>query len=251
MRIFLDTEFIDGRHGPIFLSAAFLADGGHVLYSEMELNEARGLLQRHPNRFVQEHVISQFGVKPSERWAELPTRLAMWLDALGVAEAEVIYDYNLDFLLVEQLLERMPVQPAIRLLATHVGYLADDPDGNAAAAEVWAALKSSEGIGRHHALADVYALRLKFETVHGFQVDYPDELSFPQGEPFELVAVVTVVMHMFEIAHADTSDGRTLSIGAETQGVDWRELREGQTIICECTANPWVRVERVKLVEPL
>lgn len=250
MRIFLDTEFVQSKRGPIFLSAAFLANAGRTLYSEMPLDEAQGILARHPNRFVLENVLPQFGVKPGVPWVELPSRLAVWLDELGVSDAEVVYDYNLDFLLVEQLLAHMAAQPAIRLHPAHVGYLADDPDGKAAAESCWHALKAVEGIGQHHALADVYALRLRFETVHGFHDDGPEEAPFPIGEPFELAAVVTAVVQEFEVVHAETSDGRTVCIGDKTQGVPWQELREGQAVICECLANPLVRVIRVRLANP-
>lgn len=250
MRIFLDTEFVQGKRGPIFLSAAFLTNAGRTLYSEMPLDEARAVLARHPNRFVLEHVLPQFGVKSGVPWAELPARLAAWLDELCAAEAEVVYDYNLDFLLVEQLLARMDVQPAIKLHSTHVGYLADDPDGKAAAEACWHALKVVEGIGQHHALADAYALRQKFTAVHGFQDDGPVEPPFPVGEPFELAAVVTAVVQEFEIVHAETSAGRTLSIGEGTQGVPWRDLREGQAVVCECFASPAVRVVCVRLAVP-
>lgn len=250
MRIFLDTEFVQGRRGPIFLSAAFLANAGPALYSEMPLDEARAVLARHPNRFVIEHVLPQFGVKPGVPWAELPSRLAAWLDELGAAEAEVVYDYNLDFLLVEQLLARMDVQPAIQLHPAHVGYLADDPGGKAAAESCWHASKVAEGIGKHHALADVYALRSRFEAVHGFDDDGPVETPFPICEPFELAAVVTAVVPEFEVVHAEASDGQSVCIGTKTQGVPWHKLVEGQAVICECLANPLVRVLRVRLSNP-
>lgn len=250
MRIFLDTEFVQSKRGPIFLSAAFLANAGRTLYSEMPLDEAQGILARHSNRFVLENVLPQFGVKPGVPWAELPSRLAVWLDELRVSDAEVVYDYSLDFLLVEQLLARMVVQPAIRLHPAHVGYLADDPDGKAAAESCWHALKVIEGIGQHHALADVYALRQKFTVVHGVQGEVPVEPPFPVGEPFELAAVVTAVVQEFEIVHAETSAGRTLSIGEGTLGFPWRDLREGQAVVCECFASPAVRVVRVRLAVP-
>lgn len=250
MRIFIDTEFVQGKRGPVFLSAAFLTDGGHLLYSEMPLHEACAVLARNPNRFVLQHVISQFGIKPSETWAELPAHLKNWLTGLNVPEAEVIYDYNLDFLLVEQLLARMDVPPAIHLHPTHVGYLADDPEGKAAAEACWHALKVVEGISQHHALADVYALRLKFLAVHGVCNEDQRENPFPIGEPFELPAVITAVVEEFEVVHAETSEGRTLSIGADTRGIPWRELREGQEVVCECLASPAVRVVGVRLVDP-
>lgn len=250
MRIFLDTEFVQGRHGPIFLSAAFLTNAGRTLYSEMPIEEARAVLARHPNRFVVEQVLSQFGVKPGEPWVELPERLKAWLIGLDVPEAEVIYDYNLDFLLVEQLLDRVDAPPAMQLHPTHVGYLADDPDGIAAAESCWHASKAVEGIGKHHALADVYALRSKFEAVHGFDDDDPVETPFPIGEPFELTAVVTAVVPEFEVVHAEASDGQSVCIGTKTQGVPWHKLVEGQAVICECLANPLVRVLRVRLSNP-
>ena len=248
MRIFLDTEFLQASQGPLFLSAAFLTDVGDVLYSEMPLAEARDLLARHPNQFVLEHVLPQFSIKQGEPWAELPARLAAWLDSLGVQEADVVYDYSGDYLFVEQLIERMDTLPAVCLHPTHVGYLAEDVDWKLEAPTFWSAFMSVTGTGQHHALADANALRARFESVHGWRNGYPDDEPLPIGVPFELIATVTVVAREFELVYADTSDGRTLSLHPDTPGVEWSELREGQTLSCECIANPAVRVVTAKVI---
>lgn len=250
MRVFLDTEFVQARHGPIFLSAAFLSDAEQVLYSEMPLAEAQALLARHPNEFVAAQVLSQFGVWPGEPWHELPVRFADWVAELDASRVDVVYDYNLDYLFVEQLLERLEVGPSVSLYPTHVGYLADDSDGKKAADASWLTLKSIKGIGQHHALADVYALRSRFAAVHGYSTEPRSEAPWPAGIPFELLAVVTASTPTCKLAQAESPSGPTLSIDAATEGVFWNELSEGQRLACVCVANPDVRVVRARLIEP-
>ena len=63
-------------------------------------------------------------------------------------------------------------------------------------------------------------------------------------------AVVTVVIEEFELVHADTVDGDTLSIGARTRGVDWRDLRIGQRLACQVEIGPLPRVLSAEVIDP-
>lgn len=235
IRVFLDTEFLTGTDGPLFLSAAFLTCHGIELYAERPKEEVEALLQHHPNDFVREQVLSQFDRHESVQWAALPTELAKWLDRLGVEDVDMIYDYSNDYLLVEQLLAAHGAPLSTRLHPTHVGYLLDDADGNRAAESAWQALEFAKGLKRHHALADCYALRLRFDTVHP---------PVQRREPKIIVvnATVSVVVQEFEIVHAETDDQLTLAIGEGVPGLDWRTLVVGQRLRCVVQTGAGTRV---------
>ncbi|MBB3196885.1 hypothetical protein [Roseateles terrae] len=236
MRIFIDTEFIETTEGPCFISAAFLTDAGRQLYSEITVAEAEDLLRHHPNPFVADQVLPQLGRVPGVPWAEIGAHLLHWLDSLGADDVEIVYDYNVDFLLVEQLLASSDAPLAATMRAAHVGYLLDDLEGKAAAESAWHALEATHGIARHHALADAYALRARFEAVH--RVAEPVE-----WRTVEVDATVTVVIPEFEIVHAETHDGAlTLCIGEGTPNVDWRSLTVGQRLRCAVETGPATRV---------
>lgn len=244
MLIFIDTEFVKAEGGPHFISAGLLTDDGRELYSERSAGEAEALLQQHPNAFVRDHVLPQLGRIQGVPWAELPDRLSEWLVGLEVEKVDVIYDFSADFLLVEQLLAGLEVAPAVRVEPAHVGYLLSDEDGNAAAAACWHAVESVRGIARHHALADAYALRARFETVH--RPVRPVEMR-----TIEVQATVVVIISVssFELVHAETDDGQlTLSIGESTPGVDWRCLEVGQRLQCVVRTGAGTRVLSAKVL---
>ena len=165
-RVFIDTEFLEAASGTCFLSAAFLGQDDSELYGERSREEVEALLQLHPNDFVSEQVLPQLGLEPTVPWEGLAAQLVEWLDGLGAADVEMIYDYSGDYLLVEQLLTAAPRPPRARLHPTNVSYLLGDEDGLRAAESAWEMLESVRGIKRHHALADAYSLRLRFSTVH-------------------------------------------------------------------------------------
>ena len=242
MQIFIDTEFIEAEGGPHFISVGMLTDDGRELYSELSSEDVEALLERHPNDFVRDHVLPQLGRIQGAPWAELPQRLSEWLVGLAVEKVDVIYDFNADFLLLESLLARLEVLPAVLITPTHVGYLLSDEDGTAAAAACWRAIEWARGISRHHALADAYALRGRFETVH------------PPARPvevrtIEVQAKVVVIINEFELVHAETDDGQlTLSIGESTPGVDWRCLAVGQRLDCVVRTGAGTRVLSAKLL---
>lgn len=241
-RVFLDTEFLQTSAGTCFISAAFLAEDDSQLYAERPREEVEALLQQHPSEFVRERVLPQFGREPGVSWAELPCRLVEWLDGLGAKDIEMVYDFGTDYLLVEQLLEANAEPPKTRLHPTNVSYLLDDEDGRRAADSAWQALGEFKGISRHHALADSYALRLRFATVHPPVCDYTPRIV-------ELLATVSVLVPGFEVVHAESDEGDlTLSLGEHTQGVNWRHLKEGQRLRCTVELRGWTRVLRAEVL---
>ncbi|NCT84097.1 MAG: hypothetical protein GXC94_13175 [Comamonadaceae bacterium] len=242
--VFIDTEFIETPHGPRFISVALLPQSGAELYSEVSNDEAESLLKAFPNQFVREHVVSQLGRWPAVPWAELPGALAAWLDALGEEAVDVIYDYSSDFLLLEQLLQSCPERLKTRLHPVHVGYLLDDEDGKRAAAATWNAVEHVWGLSRHHALADGFALRARFETVH------PPVPPPRNPRTIEVLVTVSVVISEFELVHAESDDGQlTISIGKRTSGVDWRSLTPGQRLRCVVHLDP-TRTLSAELLSP-
>ncbi|MBW8843593.1 MAG: hypothetical protein JF607_01290 [Burkholderiales bacterium] len=222
----LDTEFLQTPSGPCFLSAAFLGQDDSELYGERTREEVEALLQLHPNDFVSEQVLPQLGLEPAVPWEGLAAQLVEWLDGLGAADVEMIYDYSGDYLLVEQLLAAAPRPPRARLHPTNVSYLLSDEDGLRAADSAWEMLESARGIKRHHALADAYSLRLRFAIVH-------PTVESMETKTIEVFATVKFVVSEFEFVHAESDDGElTLSIGEGTAGVGWRDLKVGQRLRC-------------------
>lgn len=241
-RVFLDTEFLQTSAGTFFISAAFLAEDDSQLYAERPREEVEGLLKQHPNEFVREQVLPQFGREAGVPWAELPSRLVEWLDDLGAKDIEMVYDFGTDYLLVEQLLEANPEPPETRLHPTNVSYLLGDEDGRRAAESAWNVLEAAKGIARHHALADAFALRLRFATVHPRVWDNTPRIV-------EVLAVVSLLIPEFELVRAESDDGElTLSLGELTQGVDWRRLEVGQRLRCTVQLGGATRVLRAELL---
>lgn len=64
-----------------------------------------------------------------------------------------------------------------------------------------------------------------------------------------MVATVSLLIPMFELVHLETQDGWTLSVGADTPGVDWRTLREGQRFQCDASGEHSSRVEFAQLLD--
>lgn len=242
MYVFIDTEFIQTEEGPHFVSVGLLTDDSRELYSELPVGEAELLLRRHRNAFVRDHVLPQLGRIKGVPWSELPDRLSDWLTGLAVEKVDIVYDFSADFLLVEKLLGSLNVAPAVRVEPAHVGYLLSDEDGSAAAAACWQALESIRGIARHHALADAFALRARFMTVHG-------PVRPVDVRTIEVEVAVVVIINEFELVHAETDDRElTLSIGEETPGVDWRRLAVGQRLRCVVRTGAGTRVLRAEVL---
>lgn len=225
-RIYIDTEFVNTAEGVRFISAAFLTDRDDELYAELPLSEAEALLSQYPNEFVSQHVLPQLGRYPRVLWAELPARFSEWLADLGTKVVEVIYDYSSDYLLVEELQGQMSTPLPVLLVPSHVGYLLGDEEGERAAVATWHLVEDALGLSRHHAFADVAALRSRFETVHRPELEVEDGTV-------EMLATVTAVLPEFEFAKADTDDGKfSLTIGNCTRGVSWKTLVAGQRLRC-------------------
>lgn len=169
-RVFLDTEFADNaQKTAVLLSIALLSSTGEELYLELPASELAKLPKRSLNQFVRKVVLPQFclvadGAVPR---TEMADRLFMWLARLGAAEVEVVYDYSGDFGFIEQLQQETKVQPIPALRPAHVAYLLEDLAGRDAAFNAEQVMERTRGLRSHHALADTYILRARFEAVHG------------------------------------------------------------------------------------
>ena len=63
----------------------------------------------------------------------------------------------------------------------------------------------------------------------------------------ELVeATVSVVLPEFELVRLEVGNGDTLSIGKRAEGVDWRELKVGQRLLCLVQGEYATRVLRAE-----
>lgn len=242
-RVFLDTEFVETDGQYAFISVGLVSGQGHEFYAELPVAEADKLLAKHPNDFVRTSVVRQLGAVQGVLWSELPMHLAQWLEGLGTASVEVVYDFSADFLLIEQMQARLGRMLGVTLIPSHVGYLLEDVDGESAATHCWRALASVRGIDRHHALADAYALRARFETVHW-------HVERVEPKVVELHATVSILIPEFCLVHAETPDGIRLSIGENTPGVAWRSLEVGQLLRCVAEVGGATRVLSAELVDP-
>lgn len=172
--LFLDAEFHRQPGGQLdLISLALAGEVGDSLdwYAESTPDELRTLPGIEGNAFVQAEVLPQLGRVPGRALPRLDMAadLAAWLDALGKPprQIHIQYDYSADYELLEQLLASAPALPRCELLPVHVGYLLEDPDGEAAAQASWRVSALSRKLSRHHALADALALKSRFEAVHG------------------------------------------------------------------------------------
>lgn len=167
MYLFLDTEFVPASEGraPRLLSIGLCSFGPAEFYGEPTPVGDTSLA----DGFLHEHVLPQLGGGLGTRGeaALVAADLATWLDALGDPVLQICYDYHLDFDLFEQLLRQASPPVRARICPTHVGYLLGDEDADQAAESSCAAFQAERGLLRHHALSDAYALRARFEQVHG------------------------------------------------------------------------------------
>ena len=165
--VFLDTEFTSLRR-PELLSLGMVDQFGAWFYGEIDLLSAPASFTRGIGRFPREHVIPQFGRVPGSGAVVdvIAKRAVRWLDALQATVIFVAYDFAADFDLLEELLGVSTDKTLTSLKPTHVGYLLDDADGERAAAHSY--LESARmRLGPHHALAEAFALRARFNAVHG------------------------------------------------------------------------------------
>ena len=82
----------------------------------------------------------------------------------------------------------------------------------------------------------------------------PDEITehshWPANEVERVVAVVTALIHDFELVHLAAPNDLTLSIGRHTKGVDWRQLQLGQRVECDFVGHHATRVIRARVLPP-
>ena len=165
--LFLDTEFFESRRGPRLLSIGIVSPASEF-YAELDESSLARMAGIRKNRFLQRTVLSQFRriADAQTTLVEMAHKTALWLRVQGSESFQVAYDYSMDFKLLADLL--MLADPAVlaKLQPIHVGYLLEDPDGIAAADAAWSTAESLHGLTRHHALADAFALRARFEAVH-------------------------------------------------------------------------------------
>lgn len=167
-RVFLDCEYT-GFVAPKLLSLALVLDASCDFYGELDVSQ----LEREVNEFVEEHVLSQWGMAPcaySNR-ASMAQALAAWftnLVELGATSIEVHYDYHTDMDLLEDLLQEHGLWTALGriLVPTHVGYLYGDDRVEPYMAKLWAHEEVRTGLKAHHALVDARVLRHVFFMVH-------------------------------------------------------------------------------------
>lgn len=165
--MFLDTEFTSSRCGrpPTLLSVGLCTMSDDEFYGEVLLERP----MRRPNAFVRAHVVPQLGRLPIHPRPvdELATSVIEWVEGLRAPLVDICYDHHVDFDLFEKLLGSAAVRTSVKLRATHLGYLNEDGDCEAAARECFAALDRQRGLKQHHALADSFALRARFVAAHG------------------------------------------------------------------------------------
>ncbi|MFO1395032.1 MAG: hypothetical protein U1F09_14835 [Steroidobacteraceae bacterium] len=160
MRVFFDTEFTQFRDGQL-LSAGFVADDGRTLYVEVDAPERRAAA----SDFCQLHVLSQFGLVPGSAVgsdADAGRRIADWLLGFDTS-LDLYHDFKLDWMHVQQAVTAAgrwtAVEPRVR--ACNVAADVDQPAA-LDAQEAYFAARSRPG--RHHALVDTHALRVRWRA---------------------------------------------------------------------------------------
>nr|WP_145546445.1 hypothetical protein [Variovorax boronicumulans] len=169
MYLFVDTEFLpqpDGREE--LLSIGLCGPGSQTFYAERDIEVDYG-----SNDFVATEVLPQLGRGCGLRGTalEVATALVAWLRQFDGESIELCYDFHVDRVMFEQLLQLATTSRPIEFEPTHVAYLLEDHDGCLAAERCWRELEAAHGVRRHHALADALSLRARFNAVHGGSSD--------------------------------------------------------------------------------
>lgn len=185
LRLYIDTEFTSLAH-PEGLAIGIVTDDGREFYSEADLRtRLGGQLLKRCGSFVLDEAVSQFRLRPQAiaEPASIGTRLADWLIKLKVPEFEVVYDYSTDYELFERWLQSAPAAHKVpTLVPAHVGYLLDRADALSAQEASWSASEVTDGLRRHHALADARALRAAFRAVHEAPASFDALAGAPMRE---------------------------------------------------------------------
>lgn len=164
MRVFLDTE-LTSLQAPRLVSMGVAASDGRECYAELpaELELT--------NDFVRQRVLPQLGIVPARvaSSAELGRRIGDWLIALQWPTIPVVFDFPLDYDLLEQALRDGGRWNRLQglLVPTQVGYLIRQAEAHQAMVRSWACSLAADGITRHHALADARALQAGHDALHG------------------------------------------------------------------------------------
>ena len=189
MIVFLDVEMTDLTPQGQLLSVGMVTADGREFYVEVDRSHPAGdQLARRGSDFVQDQVLTQWGLVPnaaSEPW-EMGRRCADWLLELAPqaqGRIEIAYDYDGDFALLKAAIAGAARWRELRNLVVpiNVNPLTSSVTGELAAEEVWREV-NHRGLWRHHALADALALRGAYAAVKQEQLaearqdDTPDDM---------------------------------------------------------------------------
>lgn len=163
MRVFLDTE-LTSLQAPRLIAMGLAASDGRECYAELPADPSLA------NEFVRQRVLPQLGIVPARvaSSAELGRRIGDWLIALQWPTIPVVFDFPLDYDLLEQALRDGGRWNRLQglLVPTRVGQLMRLAAGHEAMVRSWARSLAADGIGRHHALADARALHAGYDAVY-------------------------------------------------------------------------------------
>jgi hypothetical protein len=202
MYLFVDAEFLPlPADSHMLLSIGMCGPLGEEFYGELET-----AVDASDNDFVVEHVLPQLnrglGVRGSQR--EIGSALIEWLRRFEDERIELCYDFHVDRLAFERLVDAAVPSPPVAFETVHVAYLLGDADAALAADACWAELERSRGLRRHHALADAIALRARFNSVHSIEMDDPNGLTAPVdpcvGEEAQTPSCIDDVIDLREAA---------------------------------------------------
>ncbi|KQP11906.1 hypothetical protein [Pseudorhodoferax sp. Leaf267] len=177
MYLFVDAEFLPlPGDSHMLLSIGMCGPLGEEFYGELET-----AVDASENDFVVEHVLPQLNKGLGLRGSQETIRSALveWLRRFEGERIELCYDFHVDRLAFEELVDSASLSPRFGFEAVHVAYLLGDADAALAADACWAELERSRGLRRHHALADAIALRARFNSAHSIEMDDPNGLTAP------------------------------------------------------------------------
>jgi hypothetical protein len=163
VKVFLDAEYTS-LAAPDLLSIGMVAEDGREFYGELS---AAG---RKVNAFVRARVIPQLGLIPVQCASpeELGRRAGDWLLALDGRPIDLVFDYPMDFTLPEAVLRSEGRYGLLEdvVAPVLVEPLPLQPGSDEAMYLSWTLSQRTDGIARHHALADARALRAGYEACH-------------------------------------------------------------------------------------
>lgn len=165
--VFLDTEFTS-LISPALLSFSMVSLDRLELYAELDLVQdpigAKRL--RASSDFTRATVIPQFDKVPNTKCSawELGYRAGEWLIARAAdagGQVTLAYDYDDDFALLRETMMDAGIWDRVQplLVLENIDHLTGRVEGALAAEASWLESSQYRGLGRHHALADVLALR--------------------------------------------------------------------------------------------